>query len=247
MIVRRIATVVGVTAFVVVVLASPAWAHVTVSPPSAPRGSDAVLAFTVPNEQDTATTTKVLVQFPQDHPIADALVEPIAGWTASVAMLHVSTPIQTDSGSVNDAVKSVTWTATNGGIPVGDFQQFKVSIGLPDVIAGLVFPSVQTYTCLPGKTCNAADLTVNWTDQTPPGGPEPDHPAPVLTLTPTADSSSTTPTTVGTSGTASAIPTGAAKKSDVDTAKTVAVVAVIVGGLGLLVGIGGVALGRRRA
>jgi hypothetical protein len=37
------------------------------------------------------------------------------------------------------------------------------------------------------------------------------------------------------------------KKSDVDNAKTLALVAVIVGALGLLAGVGGVAMGRRKA
>jgi uncharacterized protein YcnI len=246
-IVRRIAIVCAAAAVLVVALASPAWAHVTISPPSAPKSSDAVLAFTVPNEQDTATTTKLAVQFPHDHPIADALIEPVAGWTAAVTMFHTTTPIQTDSGPVNDAVDTVTWTATGSGIAVGDFQQFKVSVGLPDADS-LQFPAIQTYTCLPGKTCTPSDLTVSWVQQTPPGGPEPDHPVPVLKLT-AAEGSSSTPTTVANAGnaTASALPAGAAKKSDVDTAKTVAIIAVIIGALGLLVGIGGVALGRRRA
>jgi uncharacterized protein YcnI len=243
--VRRIGTVCALTAFLVVVIASPAWAHVTISPSTATKGSDAVLAFTVPNEQATATTTKLAVQFPHDHPIADALAEPVAGWSADVKMFHTETAIKTDTGSVNDAVDTVTWTASGAGIPVGDFQQFKVSVGLPDA-ASLTFPAIQTYTCLPGQTCKPADLTVRWIQLAVPNGPEPDHPAPVLTLTAAPDTGSSTPTTAS-KGTASALPAGAAKKSDVDTAKTVAVVAVIVGGLGLLVGIGGIAIGRRRA
>jgi uncharacterized protein YcnI len=230
-IVRRIAIVCAAAAVLVVALASPAWAHVTISPPSAPKSSDAVLAFTVPNEQDTATTTKLAVQFPHDHPIADALIEPISGWTATVTTFHTTTPIQTDSGPVNDGVDVVTWTANPGtsGIAVGDFQQFKVSVGLPDADS-LQFPAIQTYTCLPGKTCTPSDLTVSWVQQ--------------LTA---AESSSSTPTTVANAGnaTATALPAGAAKKSDVDNAKTVAIIAVIIGALGLLVGIGGVAIGRR--
>jgi len=243
--VRRIATVCVVTAFLVVLIASPAWAHITISPSTAPKGSDAVLAFTVPNELDTATTTKLAVQFPHDHPIAEALVEPVAGWKADVKMFHTTTAIKTDSGSVNDAVDTVTWTATGSGTPVGDFQQFSVSVGLPDADS-LTFPAIQTYTCLAGQSCNASDLTVRWIEQTLPNAPEPEHPAPELKLTAAADGGSTTPTTAA-NGSAGALPAGAAKKSDLDTAKTVAVVAVVIGGLGLLVGIGGIAIGRRRA
>ena len=245
---RRIATVCALTAFLVVVVASPAWAHVTINPSSAPKSSDAVLAFTVPNELETATTTKLRVQFPTDHPIAEALVEPVAGWKATVTTFSVKTPIKTDSGSVTDAVQDVTWTATDRtGIAVGDFQEFKVSVGLPDADS-LEFPTTQFYTCKPGEKCNPSDLTSNWVEQTLPNAPEPDHPAPTLTLTAGEDTGHSTATTVAPIATnASALPAGAASKSDVDTAKTVAIVAVIIGALGLLVGIGGVAIGRRRA
>jgi periplasmic copper chaperone A len=245
--VRRIASLCALTAFLVVVVASPAWAHVSIDPSSAPKGSDAVLAFTVPNEQETATTTRLVVQFPHDHPIAEALVQPVAGWSAAVKSFHTTKPIQTDSGPVNDAVDTVTWTATGAGIAVGDFQQFKVSVGLPDDADSLLFPTIQTYTCLPGESCTASDLTVQWVEQTVAGAPEPDHPVPSLTLTAAEQGGTSTPTTVAPGSGASSLPAGAAKKSDVDTAKTVAIIAVIVGGLGLLVGIGGVAIGRRRA
>jgi periplasmic copper chaperone A len=243
--VRRIASVFGLAAVMVVALAAPAWAHVTISPSSAPKGSDAVLQFVVPNEQDTATTTRLLVQFPHDHPIADALIQPVAGWTAAVKMFHTTTAIQTDDGPVNDAVDTVTWNTNpgNSGIPVGDFQQFGVSVGLPGDADQLVFPAIQTYTCLPGKSCNASDLTVSWVQQIPPGGPEPDHPAPVLTLT--AAEASSTATTVPSSGQGAATTSSNVKQSDVDTAKTVAIIAVVIGVLGLLVGLGGILLARR--
>lgn len=247
MIVRRIATACGISSFLIVVLASPASAHVTISPSSAAKSSDAVLAFIVPNEQDTATTTKLLVEFPHDHPIAEALIEPAAGWTASVKMFHTTTPIQTDAGPVNDAVDTVTWTATGAGIGVGNFQEFEVAVGLPDATS-LTFPSIQTYTCLPGQSCNASDLTVAWTQQTLPGAPAPDRPAPVLDLTATADNTSTPPTTAATtSGRATALPAGAASRTDVNSAKTLAIIAAVIAGLGVMVGIGGIALGRRRA
>jgi len=223
--VRRIAMVLTGAAAIVVALAAPAAAHVTVEPSSAPKGSDAVLAFVVPTESDSATTVQVQVQFPTDHPIAEALVEPVAGWTATVTQFTVTTPIQTDDGPVTSAVKNVTWKATGKGIAVGDFQEFRVSVGLPDDADSLAFPTVQTY---------SDNSTVAWTDVAPAGGPEPDHPQPLLTLTAASDSGSTSGST------------GAVKKSDVDTAKTLGIVGVVVGALGLLAGAGGIVLGRRR-
>ncbi|HEY5014389.1 MAG TPA: YcnI family protein [Acidimicrobiia bacterium] len=225
---RRVG-VAGLLMGAVVVVGGPAWAHVTVSPSSAPKGSDAVLAFNVADESDTASTTQVEIFFPTDHPIADALVEPIPGWTAKVETMKVAKPIQTDSGSVTEAVKKVTWSG--GKIEPGQFQHFSVSVGLPDA-ASLEFKALQTY----------SDGTVTrWIEDTPPGGPEPENPAPVLTLTSGSDASTTPTTAAGTSGLFRA----SASKSDVDSAKSVSIVAIVVGALGLVVALGAFVLGRR--
>jgi uncharacterized protein YcnI len=232
--VRRFAIVLAAAAIGLVAVAAPAWAHVVVSPSSAAKGSDAVLAFVVPNEKENATTTKVVVQFPTDHPIAEALVEPVAGWTAKATESTVKTPIQTDAGPVNTAVKSVTWTATGAGIAVGDFQEFKVSVGLPNDADSLAFPTIQTY---------SDGSEVDWVQVAPAGGPEPDNPEPLLTLTAgNAGGAATTPTTTATGAPAA---TTSVKKSDVDNAKTIAVIGIIVGALGFLFGAAGLALGRR--
>jgi periplasmic copper chaperone A len=223
--VRRIAIVLAAAGVALVAVAAPAWAHVKIEPGSATKGSDAVLAFVVPNEKDPQTTTKVVVQFPTDHPIADALVEPIPGWTAEKTQFTVKTQIQTDAGPVTSAIKDVTWTATGKGIPVENFQEFRVSVGLPSDADSLSFPTTQTY---------SDGSTVQWVQVTPAGGPDPDNPVPVLTLT----SGTTTPTTAA---------TGTVKQSDVDNAKTIAIIGIVVGALGLLAGIGGLAMSRRRA
>ncbi len=225
---RRFAIVLATAALALVAAAAPAWAHVKIEPESAPKGSNAVLAFVVPNEKDPQTTTKVVVQFPTDHPIAEALVEPIAGWTAEATQFTVTTPIPTDNGPVTSAVKDVTWTASGKGIAVDNFQEFRVSVGLPDDADSLSFPTTQTY---------SDGSTVNWVQVTPAGGPEPDNPVPALTLTSaTADTGATTPAATST-----------VKKSDVDNAKTIAIVAIVVGALGFLFGIGGLARGRRKS
>jgi len=227
--VRRFAIVLATAGIALAAAASPAWAHVTIDPESAPKGTDAVLAFVVPNEKDPQTTTKVTVQFPTDHPIAEALVEPIPGWTAEATQFTVKTPIQTDAGPVTSAVKDVTWTAADGkGIPVENFQEFRISVGLPGDGDSLSFPTTQTY---------SDGSTVQWVQVSPPGGPEPDNPVPVLTLTTGSGERATTPTTVATSS---------VKQSDVDNAKTIAIIGIIVGAVGLLAGIGGILSGRRK-
>jgi uncharacterized protein YcnI len=232
--VRRFAIALAAAGIGLVAVAGPAWAHVEIEPGSATKGSDAVLAFVVPNEKDNATTTKVVLQFPTDHPIAEALTSAAPGWTAAVAESDVKTPIQTDNGPVSTAVKSVTWTATGAGIAVGNFAEFQVSVGLPDDADSLAFPTVQTY---------SDGSSVNWVQVAPPGGPEPDSPEPVLTLTAGGSAAATTPTTTANTAPAS---TTSVKKSDVDNAKTIAIVGIVVGALGLVVGAAAFAFGRRK-
>jgi uncharacterized protein YcnI len=229
--VRRFAIAFAAAGFALVAAAGPAWAHVEVEPNSAPKGSDQVLAFVVPNEEENATTTKVVVQFPRDHPIGEAQVEAIAGWTAVVTPFKLTKPIETDDGTFNEAVDKVTWTASGAGIPVDGFQEFRVSVGLPDDADSLTFPTIQTY---------SDGTTVNWIQETPAGGPEPDDPAPVLTLTEGGESGHTTPTT------AAAHTTDTASKSDVDSAKTLGTVGIVIAVVALAVGIGALVSRRKQ-
>lgn len=210
-------------ATVALAVAEPAWAHVTIEPNQAPKGSDAVLAFTVPNELENANTVKVEIAFPTDHPIADASVEPLAGWTATVQKTKASEPIKTDSGEVTEMVQSVTWTG--GAIKPGEFQEFRVSVGLPSDADSLEFKALQTY---------SNGQIVRWIEDSPPNGPAPENPAPVLTLT-------------GEEATGTTRPAAATKIAEHDsTARTIGIVGIVVGALGLAVA--GVALlGRRRS
>jgi uncharacterized protein YcnI len=209
----------GLVVAIVVLGAAPAWAHIEIDPAEAPKGSDAVLAFTVPNEMDNANTTQVVVVFPTDHPIADASTEPVPGWTATVETATSSTPIKTDSGTVNERVSQITWKG--GSIAPGQFQQFRVAVGLPDNADSLTFKALQTY---------SNGTVVRWIETSAPGGAEPEHPAPVLKLT----SGSTTSANTAASSSSST--------NDSDN-NALAIVAIIVGGLALIAG--AVALLRR--
>jgi uncharacterized protein YcnI len=221
--VRRIATALAAAGLLLLAVASPAVAHVVISPPSAPKGSDALLTFVVANEEDSASTTKVEVTFPQDHPIAEALTTPMPGWTAKVTSKNVTTPIKTDNGEINEAVNTVTWTATAGGFGAGEFGSFAVSVGLPEDADALEFKVVQTY---------SNDTTVDWVDTTVAGGDEPEHPAPVLTLTAGGATTATTaPASTGSSD---------------DDGNGLAIAALVVGGIAVIIAIVAVVMGRRK-
>jgi uncharacterized protein YcnI len=206
-------------------LGSPAGAHVAIDPAEAPKGGDAVLAFNVPNEMDGASTTQLEIAFPSDHPIADAKVLPKPGWSFKVDTMKVTTPIKTDTGDVTEAVAKITWTG--GAIKPGEFDRFVVSVGLPDDASSLEFKAIQTYD---------NGQVVRWIEDTPKGGPEPDHPTPVLTLVAAKDAA-------GSAGTAATLPKDLAKSGDVDSAKIVSIIALVIGLVGVL--LGGFALLRR--
>jgi uncharacterized protein YcnI len=173
----RVLLVLGGAALGLLALAGTAWAHVTITPQSAPQGGTAELTFKVPNEESSAATVEVQVQVPTAHPIAQFLVRPVPGWTVSVQTVSLPKPIVTDDGSFSTAVSEVTWRG--GQIPPGQYQDFSVSADpLPSGVSQLAFKAIQTY--------SNGDV-VRWIDLAQAGQPDPEHPAPVLTLTPADD------------------------------------------------------------
>ncbi|MEH0430340.1 YcnI family protein [Streptomyces stelliscabiei] len=170
---RRAGAVTALTAAGLLAAAGVASAHVTVHPESYAKGAtDGVLTFRVPNEEDTAGTTKVQVFLPTDHPVLGVLVSPQDGWTAKVTNTKLKAPVKTDDGTITDAVSEITWTG--GKIAPGHYEDFNVAFGqLPENTDQLTFKTLQTYS--DGKT-------VRWIEEAS-GGEEPENPAPVLKLT----------------------------------------------------------------
>ncbi len=171
----RLASLAALVTGLVALGTLPAAAHVSVTPSSAPKGGFQVLSFNVPNEEQDANTVKVEVTFPAKYPIAFVSYQPMAGWEAAVEKTTLAKPVVTDDGEITEAVSKITWTATAGGLAPGQFDLFTVSAGpLPTKPNKLTFKAVQTYD-------NGA--VVSWIQQTVKGAPEPEHPAPTLTLT----------------------------------------------------------------
>ena len=169
----RLAAAGVTTSAALVLLAVPAFAHITVTPGSVTAGSAAVLTLHVPNEEAKADTVSVDVQIPTDHPIAQLLAKPVPGWTVTVKYITLAKPLVTDDGTFSQAVSEVIWSG--GTITPGQFQDFSVSADpVPDGVSRLVFKAIQTY--------SNGDV-VRWIDIPEPGQPSPDHPAAVLTVT----------------------------------------------------------------
>jgi uncharacterized protein YcnI len=174
-ILARVGLGVGATLAAILALPGIAQAHVTVQPGTAEGGGFSVVAFRVPNERDDATTTQLRVTLPKDQPIGSVQTTPVPGWKITTATRKLDKPIEMFGEQLDTVVSEVTWTATASGIRPGQFQDFNVSLGqLPDS-GELVFNTLQTY---------SSGEKVNWNQVSADPSVEPEHPAPILTITP---------------------------------------------------------------
>ncbi|MCH5672209.1 YcnI family copper-binding membrane protein [Streptomyces gilvus] len=232
---RRVGAVTALTAAGLLAAAGAASAHVTVHPESYAKGAtDGLLTFRVPNEEDTASTTKVQVFLPTDHPVLGVLVSPQDGWTPKVTTTKLKTPVKTDDGTITDAVSEITWTG--GKVAPGQYEDFNVAFGqLPDDTDQLTFKALQTYS--DGKT-------VRWIEAPSSGDEEPENPAPVLKLTAKgADEGAGSATPLPATSKTSTGTKSTASSSD-STARGLGIAGLVVGVLGL--GAAGFALARGR-
>ncbi|MEU1362692.1 YcnI family protein [Micromonospora zamorensis] len=178
--IRRTAAAAAALAFTaaataVLGFAGPASAHVTVNPKEATQGGYARVAFRVPNESDTASTTKLEVTLPENAPVGSVSTMPVPGWTVATEKRKVDPPIEVHGSQLTEAVSKITWTATgDAAVKPGQFQEFPVSMGPLPQVDSMVFKVLQTY----------SDGNISrWIDPPTPGAEEPENPAPVLTLT----------------------------------------------------------------
>ncbi|HWK28663.1 MAG TPA: YcnI family protein [Solirubrobacter sp.] len=158
------------TAVAAAVLAAPAaQAHVTLNPRAVTADAYARLDVRVPNERDKAGTKTVVVHFPSGF--YSASYKRVWGWTATVKMRKLSTPVQSEDGPITKEVGKITWRATrkSNWILPGQFEEFGLSMKIPNVPGTtLTFPSVQTY---------SNGEVVKWN-----GGAGSESPAPTVTV-----------------------------------------------------------------
>ena len=155
-------------------LPSVSWAHVDVQPDEVPGGGFSVISFRVPNERDDASTTKLRVLMPVDQPLASVRTTPLPGWTIATKDRQLEEPIDFFGSKVSSVVSELTWTATGPGLRPGQFQDFAVSLGQLPESGEMVFRAIQTY---------SGGEVVKWNEVSVDDSVEPEHPAPVLTLT----------------------------------------------------------------
>ena len=244
----RIAAAGAVAGAAVLAVSTPCFAHVSVQPEGeAAKGGYAVVGFKVPNERDNASTTKLEITFPTDHPLASVMPQPVEGWDVKVTKSRLDKPLEMHGEKINEAVSKVTWTAKGDGIEPGFFQKFPVSVGtLPEDSDELVFKALQTY---------SNDEVVRWIEVPQDGQEEPEHPAPVLTLSEASEDGHSHGAAADdkTSDDTAAAENASARSSASDdegdsggtdtTARVLGVVGIVVGAAGVAYG---VLAGRRR-
>ncbi|WP_181797514.1 YcnI family protein [Streptomyces sp. WELS2] len=225
----RIAAAAVAAGSAVLALSVPAFAHVSVQPEgTAAKGGYAVVDVKVPNERDDASTTKVEISLPADHPIASVMPQPVPGWKATVTKSKLAKPLTMHGEKIDEAVSKVTWTADGKGIEPGFFQKFPLSMGaLPENTDQLVFKALQTY---------SDKEVVRWIEVPQEGQDEPENPAPVLKLATAEEDGHGSASTLTKAGKTEN--TAAADSGDgTDTT------ARVLGVAGIVIGIAGVAYG----
>lgn len=152
-------------------IATPALAHVTVTPAEGEAGSYAVATINVPHGCDGSATTKVAIQIPEQLLTVTPTRNPL--WDVTKEMVTLDTPGRDSHGNeVTERVGQVVYTA-RAPLPDGYRDAFELSFQVPDSVGEtLTFPAIQT--CEKGETA--------WTEVAAEGAEEPEHPAPAFSV-----------------------------------------------------------------
>jgi periplasmic copper chaperone A len=212
-------------------LPGAAAAHVTLQPNEAPAGGFTRLDVRVPNERDDAGTTKVDVQLPPGFVFVS--YEPVPGWDVKVTKRKLAEPIESHGEQITEEVGRITWTGDGktGIIRPGQFQDFGLSLGMPDQPgAGLTFKALQTY---------ENGEVVRWIE-----APDAEQPAPQVELTAAEDEHGAAAGEPAPPEQAAAVPE--ATDGDAGAPEWLAIAALVVGALGLVAGGAALTSGRRR-
>jgi periplasmic copper chaperone A len=215
--------IVGAALVAALAVAPTAVAHVTLQPEETVAGDFTRLDIRVPNERDNASTTKVEVRMPPGFLFVST--QPVQGWDAKVTMRKLDKPVEQFGEQISEEVDRVTFTGDGetGVIRPGEFQDFGLSVGVPDKAGStLTFPSLQTY---------SNGEVVRWI-----GPADSEEPAPQVKLT------AAEPEGGGAAQPAAAQP--AADGDDDGGSDTLSIIALIVGIAGLAAGLAALFLRR---
>jgi uncharacterized protein YcnI len=172
---KRLLTIVTLTAAAVIAWAGVAQAHVTANPREQQAGGFTKVEFRAPNERDKPTT-KIEIQIPQS--VSFVSVQPVPGWSFETKQSKLDEPVKGEDGEeVTEYTSEVIFSG--GKINPGEFQSFYIGMKLPDegdLGDYVFFPTLQTY---------EGGEVVSWTQKPKDEGDDPfslEKPAPFVTM-----------------------------------------------------------------
>jgi periplasmic copper chaperone A len=232
--------VAAATGVLTLALAAAASAHVTANPGEAPSDGYATVGFEVPHGCEESPTTQVRIKIPPSVPSVTPGVHPL--WDVATKE-GKKDKVELHGEAITRGVSEVTYTAKQPH-PPDRLDTLELSLKFPAGEEGesVYFPTIQK--CAKGQT--------RWI-QIPAEGESPDEleePAPAVVLTAAegqGGGGAASDDEAETQPAANVQTAGASVDDDEGAPVWLAVVALGVGGLGLVAGIAGLVAGRRRS
>ena len=224
------------------ILPTTAQAHISLHPNTIPAGAFATLNVRVPGEQAGAHVTKVDTLFPPGFTGVD--YENVPGWTARVIETKLAKPAVEDGETIDTKVSQIVWSWTGplGRVEDGQFIDFPLSLAIPSGATGqaLEFRTVQTY---------SNGQVVHWIDPSLSA----EHPAPRINVTAkggviedvAGEEAGPAPGQTAGTGQSAQAPNQTATTTTTGAGKTLGIIALILGALGLIAGLTALAASRR--
>lgn len=154
-------------------LASPAFAHATLTPAEAANGAAVKVAIAIPHGCDGAPTDTVTVTLPEGFVSAKPMVK--AGWTVEIIKGDYQKSYEVHGKPVTSGALAVTWAG--GSVPDDQFDEFVIQGSLQGFDAETSLPFAVTQKC--------GTASVVWDQIAAPGenAHALEHPAPTLAVT----------------------------------------------------------------
>jgi uncharacterized protein YcnI len=159
---KKLLTGLGAAAVLVLGFAGPASAHVVPSIEEAPAGGYATFTLYIGHGcEDDSDTNRVEIQIPEG--VESVTPGMLPGWESTV----------------DEGPDGLVVTFEGGPLPHDHFELFGLSLQMPDTPGETaLFPTIQS--------CESGASTA-WIEETPEGGEEPENPAPAIAITEATD------------------------------------------------------------
>jgi periplasmic copper chaperone A len=196
-------------------------AHVGTDKDEVAAGASTTLTFSIGHGCEESPTTSMRFQIPESVLNAAPVVKP--GWGIEVEKQDLSTPVDAGHGDQQtDRTSIITFTAQDGSAVENGFRDnFTLAFTAPDDEGPLYFKVIQG--CTEGENA--------WIDEWDGTGDEPENPAPSIMVVAAAAGEDTHDE-------------GVAAPTDDDDSNGLAIVALVVGALGLAVALAALVRGR---